>query len=194
VKLGRKLLDVLFIVVLGAVSVTLLLAMQSYAAPAVRRYRETRLKTNVLTAAGVPFEPADYERVFAATVQERTGGGLVWFQVDSLLVYEFRGRGLWGMIEGVITLDTALTRIKNVRILAQEETPGLGSRIAEPEYLATYNDRDVTGALELTLRHKAEAANQVDAIAGATLSSQALIDAVSQAVQDLRAARAGGGR
>ncbi len=190
-KLKRKLLDVLFIVVLGVVSVAMLLAAQNYSAPAVKRFRETRLKTNILTAAGIAWTQADFQDVFGQRVSEETRGGLTWYVADSLVIYEFKGRGLWGMIEGIATFDSALTHIVSVRVLSQEETPGLGDRIKEPDYLATYKDRTAAEPLELALRHKAEQPNEVDAISGATLSSQALMAIVSATAARLRAAKGG---
>jgi RnfABCDGE-type electron transport complex G subunit len=190
-KLKRKLLDVLFIVVLGVVSVALLLAAQSYSAPAVKRFRETRLRTNVLTAAGIPWTQANFREVFEQRVREQSGEGVAWFVADSLVIYEFTGRGLWGMIEGIATFDSALTRIVSVRVLAQEETPGLGDRIKEASYLATYQGRTAAEPLVLAMRHKAEEENEVDAITGATLSSQALVKTVSDAAARLRAAAKG---
>jgi Na+-transporting NADH:ubiquinone oxidoreductase subunit C len=192
VKLGRKLLNVLFIVVLGTGSTALLLLAQAYSAPAVRRFRETRLKTNVLTAAGIPWSSGDFREVFEARVTERTGAGLSWFAADSLVIYEFRGRGLWGMIEGIITLDSALSRIIGVRVLSQEETPGLGDRIKEPDYLDTYRGKPAAEPLALALRHRAEETNEVDAISGATLSCQALVAVVSNSTAALRRAVKGG--
>ena len=190
-KLKRKLLDVLFIVVLGVVSVALLLAAQSYSAPAVKRFRETRLQTNILTAAGIAWTQADFKDVFGQRVREETRGGLTWYIADSLVIYEFKGRGLWGMIEGIATFDSALTHIVSVRVLSQEETPGLGDRIKEPDYLATYQGKTATEPLELALRHKASLPNEVDAISGATLSSEALVTIVDAAAARLRAAKGG---
>ena len=191
-NLKPKLLDVLFIVVLGVVSVALLLAAQSYSAPAVKRFRETRLKTNILTAAGISWTQEDFREVFDRRVSEQSRDGTAWFVADSLVIYEFKGRGLWGMIEGIATFDSALTRIVSIRVLSQEETPGLGDRIKEPDYLATYKGRTAAEPLELALRHEASLPNEVDAISGATLSSQALMAIVSASAARLRAARKGG--
>lgn len=191
-NLKRKLLDVLFIVVLGVVSVGMLIAMQSYSAPAVKRFQETRLKTNILTAAGIAWTQADFREMFEQRVREQSGDGVAWFVADSLVIYEFKGRGLWGMIEGIVTVDSSLDHIVSVRILAQEETPGLGDRIKDAKYLVTYRGKTAAEPLELAIRHKAEGENEVDAITGATLSSQALVKTVSDAAARLRAAAKGG--
>ena len=157
----------------------------------MKRFRETRLKTNILTAAGIPWSQADFSEVFEQMVREETGGDVAWFVADSLVIYEFKGCGLWGMIEGIATFDSALTRIVSIRVLSQEETPGLGDRIKEPDYLATYKGRTAAEPLELALRHQASLPNEVDAISGATLSSQALVTIVSDAARQLRAAKGG---
>jgi Na+-translocating ferredoxin:NAD+ oxidoreductase RnfG subunit len=190
-NLKRKLLDVLFIVVLGAVSVALLLGAQSYSAPAVRRFQETRLKTNVLTAAGILWTKDDFRQVFEERVSEKSSAGVSWFSAESLVIYEFKGRGLWGMIEGIVTLDSALGHIVSVRVLSQEETPGLGDRIKDADYLITYRGKTALVPLELALRHKAEREDEVDAISGATLSTQALVKIVSDATARLQQARKG---
>jgi Na+-transporting NADH:ubiquinone oxidoreductase subunit NqrC len=190
-NLRRKLLDVIFIVVLGVVSVAMLLAAQSYSAPAVKRFREMRLETNVLTAAGIPWTQADFKDVFGQQVREESRDGLTWYVADSLVIYEFTGRGLWGMIEGIVTLDSALSHIVSVRILSQEETPGLGDRIKDASYLVTYRGKTAAEPLELAIRHEAEAENEVDAISGATLSSQALVKTISEATGRLRAVMTG---
>lgn len=191
-NLRRKLLDVLFIVVLGTVSVALLMAAQSYSAPAVKRFRETRLATNVLTAAGIAWTQADFRDVFDQRVKEESRGGLTWYAADSLVIYEFSGRGLWGVIEGIVTVDSSLDHIVSVRILSQEETPGLGDRIKDAAYLVTYHNKTAAEPLALAIRHQAEGAGEVDAISGATLSSQALVKTISEATGRLRAARKGG--
>jgi Na+-transporting NADH:ubiquinone oxidoreductase subunit C len=187
-KLGRKLVEMLFIVVLGLVSVAMLLAAQSYAAPAVKRFQMLRLRTNILEAAGIAAAPAAVNQVFETRVAEEKRDGATFYRVDSLVVYEFKGRGLWGPVEGVITLDSGLTRIKGVRVLVQEETPGLGDRIKDPAYLVTYQNKTALAPLELAIRHEAAQDNEIDAISGATLSSQALLVIVGDAVAQLRQA------
>jgi Na+-transporting NADH:ubiquinone oxidoreductase subunit NqrC len=187
-RLRRKLLDVLFIVVLSVLSVTLLLGAQRLAAPAVARYQRMRLKTTILSAASIAWTPANYDSLFAARVQPVGEGPERYYRSDSLLVIEFRGRGLWGMIEGIIATDTGLERIHQVKVMAQEETPGLGDRIQSADYLAGYRDKTTAEPLGLAIRHAAVGQNEVDAISGATLSSQALVTIVNDAIVRLRRA------
>ena len=79
-------------------------------------------------------------------------------------------------------------------MLAQEETPGLGDRIKDPAYLATYRGKRADTQLELAIRHEAETDSEVDAIGGATLSSQALLVIVNNTTEALRRALRGGAK
>lgn len=90
------------------------------------------------------------------------------------------------MINGVITLDADLETIKGIRIISQEETPGLGARIAEESYLNQYSGKKVSPQLIMVLRRKATAINEVDAISGASISSQALLDMINESVANFR--------
>jgi len=69
------------------------------------------------------------------------------------------------------TCDGKITAIK---ILSQNETPGLGAQVAEPHFTEQFRNKNI------------EALSQVQAITGATISSRAVIDAVRQRAQELK--------
>ncbi len=68
--------------------------------------------------------------------------------------------------------------IVGVRVLAMSETPGLGSKAGEAQYLASYDGK--TGILTLN--------QDVDAISGATISSRAILEGVNAATEALQEA------
>lgn len=51
---------------------------------------------------------------------------------------KFAGTGFWDRIEGYVALTPDLKRIQGTTVLTQRETPGLGGRVTEPEYLAQF--------------------------------------------------------
>lgn len=73
-------------------------------------------------------------------------------------------------------------RILGVSIVSLSETPGLGSRVQEAAYLDQY--RGQSGPLTL--------GEDIDAIAGATISSRAVTDGVNRAVEILNRTVKGG--
>lgn len=71
-------------------------------------------------------------------------------------------------------------QILGVTILSHSDTPGLGTQPMEPDYLAQYD-----GLTELTGNHINED-NQVDAVTGATISSNAIYLGIKQALADFQ--------
>jgi Na+-transporting NADH:ubiquinone oxidoreductase subunit C len=80
---------------------------------------------------------------------------------------------LWGPIHGIVALLADLKTIKGITIIHQEETPGLGGRIAETDFLDKFKAKKVFPRLIIQPPGKAVAENEVDGITGATLSCKA---------------------
>ena len=89
------------------------------------------------------------------------------------------GAGLWGPIWGYVGLEKNLKTIKSVCFGHKGETPGLGAKIAdEPAFAAefvgkTIGDGEVLFEVTKPANRQTEN-NGVDAISGATITSQAL--------------------
>ena len=91
-------------------------------------------------------------------------------QVGAIVVAESKGYG--GEVELIVGFDDAGT-VRNVVALADEETPGLGTKIEDESYIGQY-----VGKPAETLD-----AGSVDLISGATISSKAALAAFNTAVQ-----------
>jgi Na+-transporting NADH:ubiquinone oxidoreductase subunit C len=142
-----------------------------------------KLKTTILDVAGINYNQKNYQEVFRENIKEIKKNGFRYYLTpDNLYIFEFQGRGLWGIIKGVISLSPDLKTIGNLRIISQEETPGLGGRISEKSFLAQFKKKKVIPKLILALRRKATKFNEVDAITGATITSKALINMINEAV------------
>lgn len=165
----------------------LLLGIRDYTLPKIRRYQEVRLKTTILEAAGIDYNENDFDELFREKIRGMEKNGIQFYlSPESLYILEFEGRGLWGMINGIVTLGADLETIKGVKIISQEETPGLGARIEEEEYLNQYNEKKVSPQLIMVLRRRATEINEVDAISGASISCQALVDILNEHTVNFR--------
>lgn len=71
------------------------------------------------------------------------------------------------------------TTIQNVSVVQQNETPGLGTKMAEPKFKDQFNNKKPA---DFKLKVKKDG-GQVDAITAATISSRAFCDAVDRAYQ-----------
>jgi len=185
----RRVRDLLLILALGGCSAVLLSAMRSHAQPRIARFQELDLKRTILDAGAVVCdqdEPEAIDAAFAANLETqvlpkgcdpdryyRTRGGMY--------IFKFTGRGVWGPIEGVVALRPDLGTVNNVRVVWNEETPGLGSRISEDFFLDQFRAKKTPVAL--FVRQRTAGQDGIDAISGATMSSRALVDAVNESVQ-----------
>ncbi|MBR4035857.1 MAG: FMN-binding protein [Oscillospiraceae bacterium] len=79
------------------------------------------------------------------------------------------GKGYGGAVNYMVAFDND-GKIVNLKVLSHEETAGLGSKIENPEFLAKFKGTDK----ELT-------SSDIDMIGGATISSNASLDAVNTA-------------
>ena len=107
----------------------------------------------------------------------------------SLPVYIFKngytvvpcyGAGLWGPIWGYVGLEKDLKTIKAVCFGHKGETPGLGAKIADEPWFAesfvgkTIGDGELLFEVCKPANTQVDASNHIDAISGATITSQAL--------------------
>ena len=107
----------------------------------------------------------------------------------SLPVYIFKngytvvpcyGAGLWGPIWGYVGLEKDLKTIKAVCFGHKGETPGLGAKIADEPWFAesftgkTIGDGEILFEVCKPANTQVDASSHIDAISGATITSQAL--------------------
>ena len=107
-------------------------------------------------------EEIDYYKAYSRQDQALAG-----------FVLKARTKGFNSQIEILTALNLNL-EVSQVKILSQNETPGLGTRISEGNFLERFKNRDI------------EDLNQVEAITGATISSGAVIKAVKGSLAGLK--------
>lgn len=104
------------------------------------------------------------------------------------VVLPIYGQGMWSMISGYLALGSDLNTIETLHIFEHGETPGIGDRIEDPEWLGKWSGKrvfDQQGLPRIGLADgivdptSPEAIHAVDAISGATVTA----DAVSRMVR-----------
>ena len=95
-----------------------------------------------------------------------------------LLVLPMRATGYQSTITAMLALEPDLRTIAALTITGQGETPGIGARIAEPEFAARWPGKQIAnGAGDIVIevvRGQAAGPYQVDGVSGATRSSNAV--------------------
>jgi len=100
--------------------------------------------------------------------------------------YIARGPGYSSTIETMVGVDTSGT-IQGIKVLSQQETPGLGTRIQEVKYGETvpWFPKQFLGkkASEVALERDG---GDIQAITGATISSRAMTNSISEGYEQLK--------
>ncbi len=81
--------------------------------------------------------------------------------------------GYGGQVPVIVAFDTERT-VKTVSIQSHSETPGLGDRVSEPDFLAQFTGRT-------------QATDDFQAITGATISSKSVNESINKAVDTINA-------
>lgn len=88
------------------------------------------------------------------------------------VVFKAKAKGYSGEIETMAGMKKS-GEIIAIKVINQNETPGLGARVTEPEFSARFCGKD------------SQALAGVEAITGATISSRAVIESVKNKAQEI---------
>ncbi len=93
------------------------------------------------------------------------------------VAFETSGTGFGGAVGVMIGIDTREDKILGVRVTTHAETPGVGARAqTDLDFVSQFNDQ----ALDESYKVKTDG-GQVDALSGATVTSQGVSSALSDA-------------
>lgn len=191
----------LFAGLLGLVCAGLLAGVSQFTAPFRQANEKAEEVRNYLAALGAPV-PAEADArelldVFENNVREIRLGEITAYEYAPgaasqegplAVAIPFSGMGLWGPIRGVLALDPQLRTIRSIRFYQQEETPGLGGEIGAEWFQKQFEGKQIANdAGEAGFRVQKPGSppqvNAVDAITGATMTSQrvqAIVDELAR--------------
>ena len=104
----------------------------------------------------------------------------VYIFKNGVTVVPCYGAGLWGPIWGYVGFEGDLKTIKAVRFGHKGETPGLGAKIADEPWFAesfvgkTIGEGEILFEVAKPANRQVDENSHIDAISGATITSQAL--------------------
>lgn len=183
---------IIIMAVLTGILVFILAFLNASTAERVELLQETHLRTSILYVfeVDVPTEdPEEIEDLFNEYIEEEEiEGERVFTYVENgeelAYAFPFTGSGLWGTVEGYAGISTDLTELLGVVFIDHEETPGLGGRIDELQYREQFRDIDLTDETggDYIVTRPASGGN-VDAIAGATQTSNSVVNMLNDDIQ-----------
>jgi electron transport complex protein RnfG len=98
---------------------------------------------------------------------------------------ETEGPGFQGIIKLMLGMDLQENKVLAIKILSHLETPGLGARITEPQFQNRFKNKSFSD--------KFKAKEDVESIAGATISTQAVSDIVKNTFEQVEKVTESGG-
>jgi Na+-transporting NADH:ubiquinone oxidoreductase subunit C len=172
----RYLKMVWFILILGTLTSVVFVGMEIWTRPLIDANAANELKSIVLSANDISFNTGNISAVFDENIEVEEIGEFTFYveKNSGRISYQFSGGGVWGPIIGIITLENDKETIRQIRIMQQEETPGLGGIVADLKYLAKYVGIMIVPQIEVNIPDSAtNKPNEVDSITGATRTSKA---------------------
>ncbi len=182
----EKIKMIVFVLVLGSVLTAALVSVDAFTDPYIKANTRKKLQESILKAADIAFTDETLDEVFSKEMEGRLFPESLQikgaeeedkkkFYVTKAgdYIFEYRGSGLQDEIYGAIAFKSDLVTIKGVTIVSQKETPGLGGRISERQFLDRFMGRKIFPQLRITKAGKAKGENEVDGMTGATLSCNA---------------------
>ncbi len=176
---------IVFMMVVTVVFIAILASFNFMMADTIAFNQESELRQKILYIFDILPEnddPQEIKNIFDERVSQQNvnntdvyvlteGGNEVAYAVP------VDGPGLWGKITGYVGLNKDYTKIIGIEFVTQSETPGLGGRIAENSYKEQYRNIDIQGI------SNGSYLDGVDAIAGATQTSAAVVRLVNEGLE-----------
>lgn len=187
------LFPVFFMMGIAAVYTLVLALINEASIDRILALQEFRQKQTILYVLDqeVPADEAALNAAFDKLIQPENDY-FVAKDGDQVLGYAFpiEGSGLWGRMTGYAAVDAAGTRLLGMDIPDHSETPGLGGRIEEPWFKEQFRQIPLNDSGKDFFIFRPAAEGNVDAITGATQTSEAvrklLIEDTERFVQQLK--------
>lgn len=171
--MNDKLKVLLFVFVMAIITSSVLLGVEALTADRIEANQDAKIKSAILDAHDISYTLSNINDVFADEINViETDEWVFYVNPDTgYVTFEVGGGGVWGPIEGILTLEDDFETIADLTIIQQEETPGLGGVIAERPYLNTFVGKKMVPEFLIEKDTTPNADNEIDAIVGATNTS-----------------------
>lgn len=199
-KKKSMIFPVVFMVLLAGILTFLLAVINEVSLPVIEFNQKIELQEKILSVFNIlPEEatPQEIDELFKENIKEEDyEGKKLYIQEENgesvAFAVPFDGPGLWGSIDGYLGIKSDLKTVTGIEFIKQEETPGLGGRIAEPEYKEQFRNLDISDSSsgEIVINKPAPGGN-IDAITGATQTSTFVTNMINEDIMNFINTRKG---
>lgn len=179
-----------FMIGLTIILITLLGVLNQVTKPTIEKIEAEQVLTAILNSAGIDYTTDTINQVYEDNIRktsidndERDVYEIVRNGQLEGYVFEYFGGALWGEVRGYIGVDKELSTILGVDIVKNNETPGLGGRITEDWFKDQFKGIPIDAERDFLIYRPNDGGN-VDAITGATQTSDAMRRIFNQEIRD----------
>ena len=179
-----------FMIGLTIILITLLGVLNQVTKPTIEKIEAEQVLTAILNSAGIDYTADTINQVYDDNIRKVSSDsderGVYEIVQNGELqgyVFEYAGGALWGEVRGYIGIDKDLTTILGVDIVKNNETPGLGGRITEDWFKDQFKGIPIDAERDFLIYRPNDGGN-VDAITGATQTSDAMRRIFNQEIRD----------
>lgn len=183
---------IIFMALLTAVFTFVLAFLDQSTAERVALLQETELRKKILyvfdidvpTSVPEEIEVLFNENIKAEGVSDPDIYNLIKDGQVKGYAIPVEGPGLWGIIDGYVGVSEDYSEILGIEFISHSETPGLGGRIDEEIYKEQYRGIEIDDAkAESYIIYRPAPGGNIDAIAGATQTSQSVSKLINYDLQ-----------
>lgn len=188
--------NIVFMLIITAILIGALATVYEFTKPTIEANEELTFKEAYIYAFNLSsnreMSNDETESLFSERVEEKDLGEIKLYVSKALdgsiesYGFTFEGGALWGEVEGVLALSPDLSTLIGIDFIEQNETPGLGGRIDEAFYKEQFRNIQLYEDGDPLVYKTPSKEGQVDAITGATLTSNSIIRMLNLKIEEIK--------
>lgn len=184
-----------FMLVLSAVLTLALASAYEAFKPSIQRNEELKVQRAALYVFNLDegLKDSQVAALYQEKIKKGAIGGVSQVHGEDVLAHvengevkayavPFSGSALWGSIRGYLGVSADLSHTTGMVFTSQNETPGLGGRIEEEDYKGQFRNLPIGPTTQLA--YGSQEGYELDAVAGATQTSSAVLRTLNQLLRD----------
>ncbi len=186
-KKKQVLYPVVFMIVITAIFTTALALINELTIDRIKALEDTKQKQTILYVFGIeaPDNQADVNKAFNQYIETEVKDNETIYKAtqdgtELGYAFEITGSGLWGSILGYAAVNQDFTQVLGIDFVTHSETPGLGGRISELWFKEQFRAVSINSDDSDIVTYRPAPDGNVDAITGATLTSDAVRNIINE--------------
>ena len=197
--MSEKLYSVVFTFILTTVFVICLAGINAIASGTIERNEQLEFRRSLIYVFNIVEDARsltgeEVQKLYLDRIQEVDGEQTVYIADNEgkrEIAFTVQSAGLWGTITALVAVDESGSRIVGIDFVNHSETPGLGGRIDETAFKEQFRGERISSSSSARIAvvsgqdTGSKDDSKVDAITGATRTSESIQTLLNKAINDV---------